>query len=103
MDADGAVLVAFLVDSEGGLVAVLMKILDPQAAGGGQPDTGIQIGFQDGAVAEIEHFITGGQALLSARLYAIPRRERGARIAEALETMNLRMQAIGWCSTIRVG
>ena len=62
MDADGAVLVAFLVDGEGGLFAVLMKILDPQAAGGGQPDTGIQVGFQNGAVAEVEHLVAGGQA-----------------------------------------
>jgi hypothetical protein len=29
MNTDGAVLVAFLVDGEGGLLAVLMKILDP--------------------------------------------------------------------------
>ena len=62
MDADGAVLVAFLVDGEGGLFAVLMKILDPQAAGGGQPDTCIQVGFENGAVAEVEHLVTGGQA-----------------------------------------
>src|SRR6266478_6076418 len=35
MDADGAVLVAFLVDGKRGLFAVLMKVLDAQAAGGG--------------------------------------------------------------------
>jgi len=33
MNADGAVLVAFLVYGEGRQFAVLMKILDPQAAG----------------------------------------------------------------------
>jgi len=48
MDADGAVLIAFLVNGEGGLLAVLMKVLDPQAAGGGEPDPGTQVGFQDG-------------------------------------------------------
>ena len=37
-----------------------MKVLDPQAAGGSQPDTCIQVGFKNGAVAEIEHFVAGG-------------------------------------------
>ena len=55
MDADGAVAVAFLVDGEGGLVAVLMKVPHAQPAGGGKPDAGVEVGFEDGAVAEIEH------------------------------------------------
>src|SRR5216683_3064465 len=36
------------------LLAVLVKVLNPQAAGGGEPDAGVEVGFQDGAVAEIE-------------------------------------------------
>jgi hypothetical protein len=55
VNADGAVLVAFLVDRERGLLAVLMKILDPEPTGGGEPDAGVEVGFQNGAVAEIKH------------------------------------------------
>jgi hypothetical protein len=43
VDTDRAVLIAFLVDRERGLFAVLVKILDPQAAGGGEPDTRIEL------------------------------------------------------------
>jgi hypothetical protein len=59
MDADGAVAVAFLVDGEGGHVAVLVKVPQSQPAGGGKPDAGVEIGFQDGAIAEIEHIVAG--------------------------------------------
>ena len=61
MDADGAVAVAFLVDGEGGLVAVLVKVSHAQPAGGGKPDAGVEVGFEDGAVAEIEHVVAGGK------------------------------------------
>jgi len=59
MDADGAVAVTFLVDGEGGLLAVLMKVPHAQAAGGGKPDAGVEVGFEDGAVAEIEYLVAG--------------------------------------------
>src|SRR5216683_3466233 len=62
MDADGAVAVAFLVDGEGGLVAVLVKVPHAQPAGGGKPDAGVEVGFEDGAVAEIEYVVAGGKA-----------------------------------------
>ena len=42
-------------------LAVLMKVLDPQPAGGGKPDAGVEVGFEDGAVAEIQHVVTGGK------------------------------------------
>src|ERR1700752_3081448 len=54
MDAYGAVAGAFLVDGEGGLIAVRVKVPDPQAAGGGKPHAGVEIGLQDGAVAIVE-------------------------------------------------
>src|SRR6266849_375324 len=54
------VLIAFLVNREGGLLTVLVKVLHPQSAGGGEPDAGVEVGFQDGAVAEIEHLVAGG-------------------------------------------
>ena len=63
MDADSSVAVAFLVDGEGGLLAVLMKVPHAQPAGGGKPDAGIEIGFEDGAVAEIEHVVAGGKTI----------------------------------------
>ena len=61
MDADGAVAVAFLVDGEGGLVAVLVKVSHAQPASGGKPDAGVEVGFEDGAVAEIEYVVAGGK------------------------------------------
>ena len=61
MDTDGAVAVAFLVDGEGGLVAVLVKVPHAQPAGGGKPDAGVEVGFEDGAVAEVEHVVAGGK------------------------------------------
>ena len=51
----------FSFDGEGGLLAVLMKVPHAQPAGGGKPDAGIEIGFEDGAVAEIEHVVAGGK------------------------------------------
>ena len=61
MDADGAVAVAFLVDGEGGLVAVLMKVPHAQPAGGGKPYAGVEVGFEDGTVAEVEYVVAGGK------------------------------------------
>ena len=61
MDADGAVAVAFLVNGEGGLVAILVKVPHAQPAGGGKPDASVEVGFQDGAVAEIEYVVAGGK------------------------------------------
>jgi hypothetical protein len=61
MDADGVVLVALLVDGQRGLLTVLVKVLDPQPAGGGEPDAGAEVSFEDGAVTEIEHVIAGGK------------------------------------------
>ncbi len=60
-DADGAVAVAFLVDGEGGLLAILMKVPHAQPAGGGKPYAGVEVGFEDGAVVEIEHVVAGGK------------------------------------------
>ena len=48
MDPYGAVLVALFVDGQGRLFAVLVKVAYPQPAGGGEPDTGIEVGLQDG-------------------------------------------------------
>jgi hypothetical protein len=62
MDADGAVLIALFVNRERGLFAVLMKVLDPQPASGSEPDAGLEVSFEDGAVAEIEHVIAGGKS-----------------------------------------
>jgi hypothetical protein len=61
MDTDGAVAVAFLVNGEGGRVAVLVKVPHTQPAGGGKPYAGVEVGFEDGAVAEIEHVVAGGK------------------------------------------
>ena len=38
-----------------------MKLPHAQPAGGGKPDAGVEVGFQDGAVAEIEHVVAGGK------------------------------------------
>ena len=32
-----------------------------QPAGGGKPDAGVEVGFEDGAVAKVEHVVAGGK------------------------------------------
>src|SRR5215471_15799609 len=62
MDADGAVAVTFLINSERGLVAILVKVPHAQAAGSGQPHAGVEISLENGAVAIIQHSIASRQA-----------------------------------------
>src|SRR5579872_2013400 len=52
--ADGAALVALLVEPESRLIAVLMKIRDLQPASSAQPDPRPEERFQNGAVAVVD-------------------------------------------------
>jgi hypothetical protein len=62
MDADGAVVVAFFTYGEGGFFAILVKVLDPEPAGSGEPYAGVEISLEDGAVAIVEHAVASGKA-----------------------------------------
>ncbi len=67
MDADSAVAVAFLIDDAGGLVTVLVKVPNSQPTGTSEPHAGVEVCLQDGAVAIVEHTITGQKAHQLAR------------------------------------
>ena len=41
-----------------------MKVPHPQPASGGKPYVGVEEGFEDGAIAEIEHIVAGGKSRL---------------------------------------
>ena len=53
MQADGPALVALFVKAQGGLIAVLVEILHPEAASHAQPDPRIKKSFRNGAIAEV--------------------------------------------------
>lgn len=61
VQADGPALVAFLVQPDGRLVAVLVEVRDFQPAAGAQADAGPQKSFQDGAVAVVDDRFAIGQ------------------------------------------
>jgi len=63
MNADGVVGVAFLIDSESGLVAIQVKVPYVQAAGSSQAHASVEIGLENGAVAVVEHVVAGGRAM----------------------------------------
>jgi hypothetical protein len=54
----------FSLNGESCLVAVLVEVLNPHPAGGSKPYAGVEIGFEDGAIAEIEHIVAGGKSRL---------------------------------------
>ncbi len=51
VQANGAALVAFFAQAQGGLFAVLPKVFDEERAAGGQADAGIEVEFYNCAVA----------------------------------------------------
>ncbi len=51
VQADGAALVAFFAQAQGGLLALLPKVFDEERAAGRQADAGIEVEFYNGAVA----------------------------------------------------
>ena len=56
-----AVLVAFLVERDGRLVAVLVEVLDPKATRRPDPGPGIEEELDDGPVAVVEHRVARRQ------------------------------------------
>ncbi len=56
---DAAVLVAFLVERDGRLVAVLVEVLDPEATRGANSGPAIEEELDDGPVAVVEHRVAG--------------------------------------------
>jgi len=61
IDPDGAVLVAFLMNTDRGFALVKMEVLDFQAAAGGEADARVDIELEDGAIPVIEDRLAGGQ------------------------------------------
>ena len=61
MQADAAVLVAFLMERDGRLVAVLVEILDTEATRGADPGPAIKEELDDGPVPVVEHRVAGGE------------------------------------------
>lgn len=59
--ADGAAPVAFLVESERGLVAVLVEVAHAKAAAGAQADPSVEVRLEDGAIAVGEDALAGRQ------------------------------------------
>lgn len=51
VQADGAALVAFFAQAQGGLLALLPKVFDEEGAAGGQADARIEVEFYNRAVA----------------------------------------------------
>ena len=62
MQADGPALVAFLVEAECGLVAILVKAGNLQTAGGAEADAGPEESFEDGANAVVGQALAYGQS-----------------------------------------
>ena len=58
VDADRTSLVAFLVEAQRGLVAVLMEVAHLEATAGAESNARVQIGLEDGAIAIVDHGIT---------------------------------------------
>lgn len=62
VNADRAALVALLMQADGGFVSILMEVRDLQPTAGGQPNAGVEVELQDGAVAVIENGFSRGKS-----------------------------------------
>src|SRR4051812_69855 len=61
MKPDPAMLVALLVEGDGGLIAVLVEVLDLEPAGGSDPGAAVEEEFHDRPIPEIKDRIARGQ------------------------------------------